>query len=161
MTAPGGATSSDLTILSTNRKASHEYHFVERFEAGIVLTGAEVKSIRNGKFSLNEAFARMDGDELWLYGMHVQPYPHTRLEDQIPTRPRKLLMHRRELIKLTGQMAQKGYALVPTKVVLKRGMIKVDLALGKGKLHEDKREDLKKRTADRETARTVARFVKR
>lgn len=161
MSAPTGKSKSDISTLATNRKASHDFHFIEKFEAGIALTGAEVKSMRDGKFSLNESFARMDGPELILYGMHVQPYKHTRLEEQVPTRPRKLLLHRRELNKLMGQMAQKGLAIVPTRVYLKRGLIKVEIALAKGKLTEDKREALKERTANRETARTIARFVKR
>ncbi|MCB1101868.1 MAG: SsrA-binding protein SmpB [Kiritimatiellae bacterium] len=147
--------------LASNRKASHEYQFLEKLEAGIALQGAEVKSIRDGKASLNEAFARIEDGQMLLYNMHVQPYPHARTDDQDPVRVRTLLLHRRELDRLTGQVAEKGRTLVPTRLYLHRGLIKVEIAVAKGKLAIDKRDSLKKKVQDRETARTIARLSRR
>ena len=143
--------------LAANRKASFNFLLLEKFEAGIQLTGAEVKSIRAGNVSLNECFARIDGGELYIHGMHVQPYSHSPVESHNPIRTRKLLLHKREITKLIGQVAEKGRTIVPVKLYLtKRGFIKMEIALGKGKQMADKRESIKKRTADREMAREVA-----
>lgn len=143
--------------LARNRKALHEYHVVERFEAGIVLAGPEVKSIREGKASLTEAFARVDGGEAWLYGMHVTPYDPANRWNLDATRPRKLLLSKRELRRLIGATQEKGLTLVPLELHTKRGFIKVELALARGKKLHDKREDVKKRDAEREIQRAMRR----
>ncbi len=161
MTAGSSKHSDAGGVLATNRKASFSYHLLEKFEAGIELRGAEVKSIREGKVSLNESFARLEGQQVYIYGMHVLPYVHSRLETQDPVRPRRLLLHRSEINKLTGQVAEKGRTLVPVKLYLKRGFIKLEIALGKGKELVDKRETIKRRTTERETAREVARHARR
>ncbi len=158
MASPDGSTSSSSTgTLATNRKASHDYHFLDTFEAGISLLGPEVKSIRDGNVSLNEAFARFDRGEVYIYGMHIQPYSHARTDELDPVRPRKLLLHRREIDRLQGQVTQKGCTLVPRRIYITRGRIKIELALAKGKLKGDKRESLKKKQADREASRAVRR----
>jgi len=143
--------------VARNRKALHEYHIVDRYEAGIVLAGPEVKSIRAGKVSLAEAFARIDGGEAFLYGMHVTPYDPASRWNVDATRPRKLLLNRREIRRLIGATQQEGFTLVPLELYLKDGLIKVELALARGKKRFDKREDLKKRAADREIQRAVRR----
>lgn len=141
--------------LARNRKALHEYHVVERFEAGLVLAGPEVKSIREGKASLTEAFARIDNGEAWLYDMHVTPYDPANRWNLDPVRPRKLLLGRRELRRLIGATQEKGLTLVPLDLHTQRGFIKVDLALARGKKVHDKREDVKKRDAEREMRRAL------
>ena len=151
---------SDKSI-AANRKASFNFHLLEKFEAGIQLTGPEVKSIRAGHVSLNESFARLENDQLFLHGMHVQPYSHSRVETHEPVRPRKLLLHRREIGRLVGQVAEKGMTIVPVRIYLKRGLIKVELGLCKGKREYDKREAVRKKTADREAARALAHSVRR
>lgn len=143
-------------VFASNRKASFDFHLLEKFEAGIELLGAEVKSIREGHVSLNESFARIDGQQVYIYGMHVLPYKYSRAEALDPVRPRRLLLHRNEINRLIGHVAEKGLALVPVKLFVKHGFIKLELALGKGKQMGDKRETIKKRTADRETARAIA-----
>ncbi|HMO52137.1 MAG TPA: SsrA-binding protein SmpB [Kiritimatiellia bacterium] len=147
--------------LAGNRKASFEYHLLEKFEAGIELLGPEVKSIREGHVSLNESFARIDDGQVFVHGMHVLPYSHSRTDTHDPVRPRRLLLHRNEIARLTGQIAEKGKTLVPVRLYLKRGKIKIELALGKGKELVDKRETIKRRTAERETARAVAAHARR
>lgn len=142
-------------IVARNRKAHHEYHVLDTWEAGIVLTGPEVKSIRAGKVSLAEAFARVEDGEVWLHGMHVSPYdPATRWNTD-PVRPRKLLLHAREIRRLIGAMREKGLTLVPLELYFRRGLAKVTLALARGKKLHDKRETLKRRTAEREMERAV------
>ena len=141
--------------VARNRKATHEYHIIDTYEAGIVLVGPEVKSIRAGKVSLTEAFARIDGSEAFLHGMHISPYGPASMWNVDPTRPRKLLLNRREIRKLIGATQQEGFTLVPLELYLKDGYVKVALALGRGKKRFDKREDLKKRDADREMQRAI------
>ena len=142
-------------IVARNRKAHHEYHVLDTWEAGIVLTGPEVKSIRAGKVSLAEAFARVEDGEVWLHGMHVSPYdPATRWNTD-PVRPRKLLLHAREIRRLIGATREKGLTLVPLELYFRRGLAKVTLGLGRGKKLHDKRETLKRRTAEREMERAV------
>jgi SsrA-binding protein len=141
--------------VARNRKATHEYHIIDTYEAGIVLVGPEVKSIRAGKVSLTEAFARIDGSEAFLHDMHISPYGPASLWNVEPTRPRKLLLNRREIRKLIGATQQEGFTLVPLELYLKDGYVKVALALGRGKKRFDKREDLKKRDADREMQRAI------
>lgn len=148
--------------LAANRKASFSFTLLEKFEAGIQLTGAEVKSIRAGNVSLNECYAQVQGGEIFIHGMHVQPYSHSPVESHNPVRTRKLLLHKREITKLIGQVAEKGCTIVPVKLYLtKRGFIKLQIALGKGKQTVDKRETIKKRTADREVARAIANHRKK
>lgn len=143
--------------LASNRKARHEYHILDSWEAGLSLTGGEVKSCRAGQASLHEAYAAFDRRELFIYGMRIQPYAAavSGFNTHEPDRPRKVLMHRRELDRLKGTLQLKGHTLVPLKLYLARGKIKIELGLGKGKLLHDKRETLRRKTADRETAREI------
>ncbi len=149
------ADSPERKTLARNRKAFHEYHVVETFEAGLVLAGPEVKSIRDGKASLTEAFARLDGGEAWLHDMHVTPYDPANRWNLDPTRPRKLLLKQREIRRLIGATQEKGLTLVPLDLHTHRGYIKVNLALARGKKVHDKREDVKKRDAEREMRRAL------
>ncbi|MCI0436995.1 MAG: SsrA-binding protein SmpB [Gemmatimonadetes bacterium] len=142
-------------ILARNRKAGHEYHIAESYEAGIVLLGPEVKSVRAGKASLAQAWAGVDRGEVWLHDMHISPYDPASRENPDPTRPRKLLLHRREIRRLIGATQQKGFTLVPLDIHLDGGYIKVTLGLGRGKKMHDKRETLRRREADREAERAV------
>lgn len=142
-------------IVARNRKALHEYHVLDTWEAGIVLTGPEVKSIRAGKVSLAEAFARVDDGEVWLHGMHVSPYDPAAIWNTDPTRPRKLLLHAREIRRLIGATREKGLTLVPLELYFRRGLAKVTLALARGKKLHDKRETLKRKTAEREMQRAI------
>ncbi|MEX2572213.1 MAG: SsrA-binding protein SmpB [Gemmatimonadota bacterium] len=141
------------SLIVSNRKARHEFHVLEAFEAGLVLQGTEVKALREGKANMLDAFARFDGGELWLYNLHISPYDPGNRFNHEPTRPRKLLLRRRELRKLVGQVEQKGLTLVPLDLHFRRGVAKVNLALARGKKLHDKRQDLKKRDAEREIAR--------
>jgi SsrA-binding protein len=142
-------------VIARNRKALHEYAVLETWEAGLVLTGPEVKSIRDNKVSLAEAYARVDNGEVWLHGMHVTPYdPASRFNTE-PTRSRKLLLSRREIRKLIGATRQEGFTLVPLDLYLRRGFVKLTLALGRGKKHADKRETLKRKDAEREMQRAM------
>ena len=142
-------------IIVSNRKARHEYHILEAMEAGIVLQGTEVKSLREGKANLHDAFARFDGSELWLHNLHISPYDAGNRYNHDPLRPRKLLLHRNELRKLIGKVEQKGLTLVPLDLHFRRGNAKVDLALVKGKKLHDKRETMKERVATREAERAL------
>lgn len=138
----------------SNRKARHDYHVLETYEAGIALQGPEVKSLRAGKASLQDSFARIEKGEIFLYHMHINPYTYTHHTEMSPTRTRKLLLHAQEIKKLSGRVQEKGYTLVPLEVFFnKNGIAKVSLALAKGKLAPDRREDLKKRDLERETRR--------
>ncbi len=140
-------------FLARNKKARHDYHVLDTWEAGIVLTGPEVKSVRAGRASLAEAFGRVDRGEVWLHDMHVSPYDPASRWNTDPVRPRKLLLHRSEIRRLIGAVQEKGLTLVPLDLYLSHGHIKVTLALGRGKKLYDKREDLKKRAAEREVER--------
>jgi SsrA-binding protein len=141
--------------IAENRKAFHDYHIVETFEAGIVLVGTEVKSIREGSANLRDSFARLEDGEVWLYNVHINPYSHRGYADHEPTRRRKLLLHRQEIRKLIGKTIEKGMTLVPTRLYFKNGHVKVSLALAKGKQSHDKRETIKRREVDRETRAAV------
>jgi SsrA-binding protein len=145
--------------LATHRKARHEYAILDSWEAGLALTGGEVKSCRAGQASLNEAYAAFDKGELFLLGMRIQPYAAAKsgFNAHDPDRPKRVLMHRRELDRLAGLVQLKGHALIPLKLYLARGRIKIELGLGKGKLLYDKRESLRRKTDDRETARELRR----
>lgn len=143
------------TTVARNPRASHDYHLLETWEAGIVLTGTEVKSLRNGKASIKEAFARVHNGEVWLEGMHITPYAQGNRWNPEPVRPRKLLMHRREIERLIGGVERQGLTLVPLEVYFRRGRAKVALALGRGKKLHDRRETIRRRVADREMARAM------
>jgi SsrA-binding protein len=143
--------------IARNKKALHEYHILDTWEAGIVLAGPEVKSIRGGKVSLTEAFARIERNEAMLYGMHITPYDPASRWNVDPVRTRKLLLHRREIRRLIGATQQEGLTLIPLELYLKDGFVKIALALGKGKKNFDKREDAKRRDADREIQRALRR----
>lgn len=144
-------------VVVRNKKARHEFEILDTYEAGIVLHGPEVKSIRDGKASLAEAFARIDDGEVWLHGMHVTPYDPAGRWNQDPIRPRKLLLRGDQIRRLVGAVQEKGLALVPLDLYFRRGYAKVGLALGRGKKLHDKRETLKQRTHEREMRREVRR----
>jgi SsrA-binding protein len=142
--------------VARNPRATYDYHLQEQWEAGIVLTGTEVKSLRNGKASIKEAYGVLRNGEVWLEGMHITPYEQgNRWNPASPVRARKLLMHRREIERLIGGVEQKGFTLVPLELYFNRGRAKVALALAKGKKSHDRREDIKRRIADREMARAI------
>jgi SsrA-binding protein len=145
-----------MKILVQNRRARHQYHVEESFEAGIALRGTEVKSCRAGNISLNEAYARVIDGELWLMGSHIAPYEQGNRNNHEPVRNRKLLMHRREIVRLRQATEAKGLTLVPLKVYLSNGRVKVEVGLCRGKNVRDKRQDMKKRDDERETRRAVA-----
>lgn len=142
-------------VISRNRKALHDYHIDESYEAGIVLTGTEVKSVRNARVNLKDSYARVDNGELFLYNMHISPYEQGNRYNHDPLRMRKLLMHRAEINRLFGKVREKGYALVPLKIYFKGGRAKIELALARGKRVYDKRQDLKERESRREMERAV------
>jgi SsrA-binding protein len=137
-----------------NRRARHDYHVVETYEAGIVLKGSEVKSIREGRATLSEAYARAENGEVWLYGMHIQPYPYSR-DELDPLRRRKLLLHHKEIAALARATDEKGVTLVPLKCYFKDGRAKLELAVGRGKRSYDKRHAIAERDATREAQRAL------
>jgi SsrA-binding protein len=141
--------------VAENRKAYHDYHLLETFEAGIALLGTEVKAIREGSVNLRDSFARVERGEVWLLGMHVSPYSHKGYAHHDERRTRKLLLHRHEIQKLAGRVAEKGLTLVPLRMYFKDGRVKVTLALAKGKQVHDKRETIRRREIDRETRAAV------
>lgn len=140
-------------LIVSNRKARHEYHVLDTWEAGIVLQGTEVKALRQGRANLQDCFARLDRGELWLYNLHISPYEQGNRFNHDPLRPRKLLMHRNQLRKLVGQVEQKGLTLVPLDLHFSGGVAKVNLALVRGKQLHDKRETLKERADARDMER--------
>jgi SsrA-binding protein len=140
-------------VVVSNRKARHEYHVLQTHEAGMVLQGTEVKSLRNGKANLQDAFARFHSGELWLHNLHISPYEAGNRHNHDPLRPRKLLLHRREMRRLVGEAEQEGLTLVPLDIYFRGGIAKTTLALVRGKKLHDKREDLKTRDAKREMER--------
>ncbi len=142
-----------IKIVAQNRKARHDYFIEETYEAGIVLAGTEVKSVRQGNVNLRDSYAVIKDGEVFLYNMHISPYEKGNIFNRDPLRTRKLLLNRREINKLTGYVQQKGYTLVPLKVYLKRGWVKVELAVARGKKSYDKRESIAKRDAQREMER--------
>src|SRR5678815_2369795 len=142
--------------VARNPRATYDYHLLEQWEAGIVLTGTEVKSLRNGKASIKEAYARLRNGEVFLEGMNITPYEQGNRYNHDPVRSRKLLLHRREIEKMIGAVEQRGLTLVPLELYFKNGRAKVMLALGRGKKLHDKREDLKRRVTERETARAAS-----
>lgn len=147
----------DFKILGDNRQAAHNYFLMERFEAGIVLTGTEVKAARSGKIQLKESYATIDRNEAWLVNAHISQYSHGNRENHPPVRNRKLLLHRREIDKLLGKTREKGLALIPTRVYLKNGRIKCEVAVARGKKLHDKREAERARTAENEARAAIRR----
>ncbi|MBO8165473.1 MAG: SsrA-binding protein SmpB [Brevibacillus sp.] len=147
--------------VAQNRKARHDYHIEDVYEAGIALTGTEIKSVRAGRIQLKDSFARVENGEVLLHNVHISPYEQGNRYNHEPERTRKLLLHRNEILKLHGLTREKGYALVPLSVYLKGGWAKVELALAKGKKIYDKREDMKKRDAQREVERALRERQKR
>src|SRR5690606_4824505 len=143
----------DIKIVSTNKKARFEFFILETFEAGLVLKGTEIKSVRNGQISLQEAYVRTNGEEIWLVGAHIAPYEHDSAFQHDPNRDRKLLMHKKEIRKLFDEVRIKGMTLVPMRVYLKAGRAKLEIGLAKGKKQYDKRESIKERDVERETSR--------
>jgi len=142
-------------IIADNRKAFHDYHVLDTWEAGVALLGTEVKAIREGRVNLRDSFARLDRGEIWLMNVHISPYSHTGYAHHDEMRQRKLLLHRHEIEKLAGQVSQKGLTLVPLQLYFKNGRVKVALALVKGKQAHDKRETIRRREADRETQAAI------
>ena len=147
--------------IAENRKAFHNFHILETFEAGIVLVGTEVKAIREGSANLRDSFARVEDGEIWLYNVHINPYSHRGYVDHDPKRKRRLLLHKHEIRKLIGKTVEKGLTLVPTRLYFKNGKIKVSLALARGKQDHDKRETLRRREIDRETRAAVKERVRK
>jgi len=144
------------TSVARNPKATHDYHIIETWETGIVLTGTEVKSLRNGKASIKEAYARLRNGEVFLEGMNITPYEQGNRYNHDPVRTRKLLLHRKEIERMIGAVEREGLTLVPLELYFKDGRAKVALALGRGKKQHDKREDLKRRIAQRDADRAMA-----
>ncbi len=146
--------------IAENRKAFHDYHILETYEAGLALLGTEVKAIREGSVNLRDSYASVEDGEVWLFNVHINPYSHRGYADHEPTRRRKLLLHRQEIRKLIGRTVERGLTLVPTRLYFKNGHVKVSLALARGKQAHDKRETVKKRDADRETRAAVKERVR-
>jgi SsrA-binding protein len=152
--APEDKKASDR-VVAENRKAFHDYHIVETFEAGVALQGTEVKSIREGRVNLRDSYARVENGEVFVYNVHVSAYSHRGYADHEPTRRRKLLLHKQEIRKLIGKTVERGMTLVPTRMYFKNGRVKVEVSLAKGKKEYDKRETIKRREADRETRAAI------
>jgi SsrA-binding protein len=142
-------------LISDNRRARHEYNLLERFEAGVVLTGTEVKALRESKTSLQQAYADVRDGEAWLHGVHIAEYRQANRANHDPERPRKLLLHRREIDRLYGQVRERGVTVVPTRLYFKDGRVKVELALARGKELHDKRRDIATRDARRQIEREL------
>jgi SsrA-binding protein len=148
---------SNIKILSDNRSAGHNYHLLDRYEAGMVLTGTEVKAAKAGKIQLKESYAEVSEGEAWLMNAHISEYSHGNIMNHPPVRKRKLLLHRSEIDKLQVETREKGLTLVPTKLYLKEGRIKVEIAVGKGKKFHDKREAAKAKEMQAEAKAAIAR----
>ena len=142
-----------MKLVANNKKAYHDYFVDEKIEAGLVLHGTEVKSLRMGKCSIKESFIRIENGEMFVYGMHISPYEKGNIFNKDPLRPKKLLLHKKEIQKLLGQISQKGYTIVPVEVYLNKGLVKVQIALAKGKKLYDKRADIAKKDQKREAER--------
>ena len=139
-----------MKLVANNKKAYHDYFIDEKYEAGLVLHGTEVKSLRLGKCSVKEAFVRIENSEVWIYGMHISPYEKGNIFNRDPLRPKKLLMHKDEIRKLTGKISEKGFTIVPLQVYFKDGRAKIEIGLARGKKLYDKRQDIAKKDQRRE-----------
>jgi SsrA-binding protein len=146
----------DVQVVCRNRRAFHQYHIDERLECGLVLTGTEVKSLREGQASLEDAYAKVDGGEVWLIGGDIPEYTMGNRMNHRPKRPRKLLLHRREIAKFAGKASERGLTLVPLQIYFRRGRAKIELAIARGKQLHDKRQDKKAAEAQREIRRAMA-----
>jgi SsrA-binding protein len=153
----GAKGKAERTVIARNRRARHDYHIEDVVEAGLVLTGTEVKSLRAGRASLTDGFAQISDGEMWLYGVHIPEYAQGTWTNHEPRRPRKLLLHRREIDKLASEIAERGFTLVPLSLYFTGGRAKVELALARGKRTYDKRQDLAQRDAAREVQRAHRR----
>jgi len=142
-------------ILAENRKAFHDYHILDTYEAGVALLGTEVKAIREGRVNLRDSYARVEAGEVFVYNVHISPYSHRGYADHEPLRRRKLLLHRSEIRKLVGKTVERGMTLVPVRMYFKNGRVKMAVALAKGKKDYDKRETIKRRETDRETRAAI------
>ena len=147
----------DKKVISTNRKAFHDYLIFDRFDAGIVLTGTEIKSVRKGMFNLKDSFAKIEDNEIFLYNMHISPYEHGNRFNHEPERTRKLLLKKQEILKILGKIKKENYTIVPLELYLSHGFAKIEIGLAKGKKLYDKRESITKRTQERDIARSVKR----
>jgi SsrA-binding protein len=147
--------SDKVKTIYNNKRANFDYELLERFEAGLVLTGTEIKSVRANQVSLQRSFVQARNDELWLLDANIAQYTHGNRENHDPTRPRKLLLHRREINRILTNLTQKGLTVVPTRLYLKGGRAKVEIALARGKRKFDKREDIARRDADRQVERAL------
>ena len=145
-----------VKIITSNRKARHDYHITDALEAGLVLQGTEVKALREGRANLQDAYCKVDGGEVFMVGAHISPYSHGNLNNHDPVRPRKLLLHKREIARLKKASEQKGFTLVPLKLYFKNGIAKVEVGLARGKKLYDKRADI----AERESKRRLDRAMK-
>ncbi|MBQ1249650.1 MAG: SsrA-binding protein SmpB [Selenomonadales bacterium] len=148
-------TKSSIKIVAENRKARHDYHIHETYEAGIALTGTEVKSLRAGKANLKDSYAHVENGEMMISQMHISPYEQGNIFNHEPMRKRKLLMHKKEILKLFGKTREKGYSLVPLKLYFTRGKAKLQIALASGKKNYDKRQDIAARDAKRDMERAM------
>ncbi len=156
-TKSNGTVDTPIKLLSDNRHAGHNYHLFERFEAGLALTGTEVKAAKSGRIQLKDSFAEVEGNEAWLLNAHISQYSHGNRENHEPTRRRKLLLHRAEIDKLLGKTREKGLTLIPTKMYLKNGRIKLEIAVAKGKKLHDKRESERARELEKEARAAIGR----
>ncbi len=143
--------------VAVNRRAYHDYFLDEKYEAGMMLTGTEIKSVRNGRANLRDGYVRIDNGEAWLENVHISPYAQGNVMNQEPVRPRKLLLHRKEIMSLIGKVKQKGYTLIPLRMYISRNHAKVEVGLARGKKQYDKREAIAERDAKREIERALRR----
>jgi SsrA-binding protein len=150
-----------IKVIAENRKARFNYIIDDVYEAGLVLKGTEVKSLRQGRVNLKDAYARTKDGEMYVYQMHISPYPFAYYDNHDPLRPRKLLMHKREIIRLSGKVNEQGYTLVPLKIYFKGGKVKISIALARGKKQYDKRETIRRRDQQREMERARKKYVRK
>ncbi len=146
-----------IKVIARNKKASHDYHLLERFEAGLVLHGSEIKSIRAGQVNIKQAYVRVDGEEAWLVDAHIAPYEQASHFGHDPTRQRKLLLHKKEIQRLWDEVRRRGTTIIPTQLYLRKGRAKVEIALARGKKLHDKRASIAKRDAQRQVDRELRR----
>lgn len=151
----GGKRGDGVRPVATNRRARHDYFIEESLEAGIALTGTEVKSLRQSRANLSDAFARVENGEVWLHQLHISPYAQAGMQNHDPLRTRKLLLHRREILRLQTRAVQKGYTLIPLRVYFRHGVAKIELAIARGRRQFDKRERIAERDAERRIARAL------
>lgn len=154
---PATAAAPRIQLIASNRKGGHEFHLLERFEAGVALQGTEVKALRQKAANLQDAYGAVEGEQVFLYNCHIAPYEKGNRFNHDPTRKRRLLLHKREILRLKGRVLEKGLTLIPTRLYFKDGRVKVEIALARGKKLYDKRADIAKRDADREAARAMRR----